>query len=80
MEVTNRYIKNNMVVYNEYLAEPTLFMIENEPTVKKLFDAMAVGVVSGRLDISEFDKFIAQWDTIYGNTATKEVNDWYKNK
>jgi putative aldouronate transport system substrate-binding protein len=80
LAVTNEYINNNMVVYNEYLAEPTLFMVENEPTVKKLFDAMAAGVISGRLDISEFDKFIAQWDTLFGNTATKEANDWYKNK
>ena len=80
LAVVDNYIRNNMVIYNEYTAEPTLFMIENEPTVKKLFDAMAAGVVSGALDIGEFDKFIGQWDTIYGNTATKEVNDWYKSR
>ena len=80
LAVTNNYIQRNMVVYNEYTAEPTLFMIENEPTVKRLFDTMAVGVISGTLEMSEFDRFIAQWDTIYGNTATKEVNDWYNRR
>jgi putative aldouronate transport system substrate-binding protein len=80
LAVTDKFIQSNMVVYNEYTKEPTQFMIENEPTVKKLFDAMAVGVISGALDISEFDKFISQWDSIFGNTATKEVNDWYKTK
>jgi putative aldouronate transport system substrate-binding protein len=80
LAVTDKFIQNNMVVYNEYTREPTLFMIENEATVKKLFDAMAAGVISGALDIGEYDKFISQWDSIYGNTATKEVNDWYKSK
>ncbi|MDR2304951.1 MAG: extracellular solute-binding protein [Treponema sp.] len=80
LAVTDKFIQSNMVVYNEYTKEPTLFMLENEPTVKKLFDAMAAGVISGALDIGEYDKFISQWDSIYGNTATKEVNDWYKNK
>jgi putative aldouronate transport system substrate-binding protein len=80
LAVTDKFIQNNLVVYNEYTREPTQFMIENEPTVKKLFDTMAVGVISGALDIIEFDKFISQWDSIFGNTATKEVNDWYKTK
>jgi putative aldouronate transport system substrate-binding protein len=80
LEVTDKFIRNGMVVYNEYIREPTQFMVENEPTVKKLFDAMAAGVISGALDISEYDTFISRWDSIYGNTATKEVNDWYNNK
>jgi putative aldouronate transport system substrate-binding protein len=80
LAVVYDYMQKDMVVYNEYTQEPTLFMIENEPTVKKLFDTMAVGVISGQLDIKEYDSFIVQWDSIYGNTATKEVNDWYKTK
>jgi putative aldouronate transport system substrate-binding protein len=78
LAVIKDYMDRDMVVYNEYTSDPTQFMIENEPTVKKLFDAMAAGVVSGALNISEYDRFIGQWDSIYGNTATKEVNDWYK--
>ena len=80
LAVANDYIKRNMVVYNEYTAEPTQFMVDNESTVKKLFDTMAVGVISGNLGMNEYDRFITQWDTIYGNTATREVNDWYRNK
>jgi putative aldouronate transport system substrate-binding protein len=80
LAVVKDYMDRGMVVYNEYTAEPTGFMIENEPTVKKLFDVMAVGVISGALDMDEYDRFTAQWDSLYGNTATREVNDWYRNK
>lgn len=80
LAVTDEYIRDNLVVYNEYTAEPTQFMIENEPAAKKLFGAMAEGLISGVLDADEYDKFIAQWDSLYGNTAPKEVNDWYKSK
>ena len=52
-------------------------MIENEPTVKKLYDEMFLNVVMGRADITAYDEFLAQWDSIYGETATKEVNDWF---
>ncbi len=74
--VVKEYMDKDLVVWNEYTGDPTQVMIENEPTVKKLYDTMAVGIVSGELDISAFDEFVAQWDSIYGNTATKEVRDW----
>lgn len=78
--VIDNYVKNKRIVFNEYTSEPTPFMIENEPVVKKMYDEMAVKVISGAVDISEFDKFIANWESIYGNTATKEVNDWFAAK
>ena len=28
--------------------------------------------------ITEFDKFIADWKAAGGDAITKEVNDWYK--
>jgi putative aldouronate transport system substrate-binding protein len=77
MSVIDTYIKEKRIVFNEYTADPTEFMIENEPTVKKLYDEMAINVIMGNADITAFDDFIKQWDELYGNTATKEVNDWF---
>jgi putative aldouronate transport system substrate-binding protein len=77
LSVVDTYIKEKRIVFNEYTADPTEFMIENEPTVKKLFDEMLINVIAGKADISAYDEFIQQWDEIYGDTATKEVNDWF---
>ncbi|HHY82854.1 MAG TPA: extracellular solute-binding protein [Clostridiales bacterium] len=78
LAIVDTYIREKRLVFNEYTAEPTDFMIENEPTVKKLYDQMLVNVIMGIQDISAYDEFIKQWDEIFGNTATKEVNDWFK--
>lgn len=77
MSVIDTYIKEKRITFNEYTADPTAFMIENEPTVKKLYDEMFLNVVMGRADIAAYDEFLAQWDSFYGDTATKEVNDWF---
>ena len=53
-------------------------MIENEPTVKKMYDGMAINVITGKADISAYDDFLKSWDKIYGNTATEEVNKWFQ--
>ena len=53
-------------------------MIENEPTVKRMYDEMAVQVITGQADISAFDEFVASWDELFGNTATEEVNQWFQ--
>ena len=77
-EVIDTYLNNDRVVFNEYTAEDTEFMIENEPTVKRMYDEMAVQVITGQADISAFDEFVASWDELFGNTATEEVNQWFQ--
>lgn len=80
LAVLDSYIQNDQIVFIEYTDEPTEFMLDNEPTVKKMYDTMVVGVINGSSDISAYDEFLAQWDSIYGDTATKEVNDWFQAK
>ncbi len=79
-EVIEKYQNNKLIVFNEYTAEETPFMIENGPTVKKMYDEMAIQVITGKSDITAFDTFMESWDEIYGNTATQEVNDWFQAK
>lgn len=78
LSVVDYYIQNKRIVFNEYTAEDTAFMIENKPTIKKMYDSMVVSIITGRSDISAFDEFIAQYDEIFGNTATEEVRAWFE--
>lgn len=80
LSVVDNYVKNKRIVFNEYTAEQTPFMIENEPTVKKMYDEMAIQVITGKADISAFDQFLENWEEIYGNTASEEVNSWFQEK
>lgn len=77
LSVIDEYVQNKRIVFREYTDEPTEFMIENEPTVKKMWDSMAISIITGASDISAYDDFLTSWDTIYGDTAAKEVNDWF---
>lgn len=77
-EVIETYLDNKRIVFNEYTAEETPFMIENGPTTKKMYDEMAIKVITGKADITAFDSFMESWKEIYGNTATEEVNKWFQ--
>ena len=77
LAVCESYVKNKDIMFREYTGDPTEHMLDNEPTVKKMFDVMAANVITGNSSISAFDDFIKSWDEIYGNTATQEVNDWF---
>lgn len=79
-EVIENYLDNKRVVFNEYTAEETPFMIENGPTVKKMYDEMAIQVITGKADITAFDSFMQSYDEIYGTKATEEVNQWFQDK
>lgn len=76
--VIDRYLAEDRIVFQEYNAEPTEFMIDNEPTVKKLYDEMIVSVITGREDISAYDEFLENWDSLYGDQATEEVRTWFE--
>lgn len=78
LSVVDNYVQNKRIVFNEYTVEDTPFMMENGPTVKKMYDEMAINVITGRSDISAYDEFLASWESIYGSTATEEVNTWFK--
>ncbi len=74
--VIDGYMKNKLYQFTEYTAEPTEFMIENAPSVKKMYDEMFINfIING--DATGFDAFMAQYDAMYGQQATKEVNDWF---
>ncbi len=77
--VIKGYLANKQYMFNEYTAEPTQSMVDNWPSVKKIYDQMFLAtVMSG--DAAQFDAFIAQYDSLFGAQATKEVNEWFAAK
>jgi putative aldouronate transport system substrate-binding protein len=80
MGVVDKNIKGKNMMFNEYIDEPTSYMVENAPTVKTMFDEMVVKVITGKADISTFDAFIAQYDTLYYTTVKGELDTWFKAK
>ncbi|SEO32585.1 extracellular solute-binding protein [Paenibacillus sp. OV219] len=77
--VVDQYIKEKRFEMNEYTDMPTQNMLDNAPIVKKAWDVMFLNVVKGG-DISGYDDFLAQYDSLYGSVVNPEVNDWFKAK
>ncbi|AEE97895.1 extracellular solute-binding protein [Mahella australiensis] len=77
MGVCDYYLKNKMLMFNEYTAPPTQTMIEKLPVIKKLYDETVAKVVMGE-NISLFDKFIDDYRKLGGEQMETEVNQWYE--
>lgn len=77
MALSKYYDENKLIQFDEYAQEPTQFMIENWPTIKKSYDQMFLNVALGKEDLSAFDEFLQQYDRIYRDQSAKDVNDWY---
>jgi putative aldouronate transport system substrate-binding protein len=75
--VVDTYIQEKRIQFNEYTGEPTETMIYDFPSVKKTYDEAFFAVVLDG-DFPVLDDFYAQYDALYGDTVTQEVNDWYQ--
>lgn len=80
MSVVDEYLQDKRMQMNEFTSEPTEFMLENVSTIKTLYDQMFITVVKGDADMEEYQTFLSQYDSIYGETAAKEVNEWFEAK
>ena len=45
-------------------------------TLKKMRDEVYVKIILGESDISEFDKFVEDFNNLGGSDITKEVAEW----
>ncbi len=80
MAVVDKNIKGKNMMFNEYTDEPTAYMVENHPTIKTLYDEMVVRIITGDADLSTFDEFVAQFDSLYYNTVKGELDAWFEAK
>ena len=53
--------------FREYM--PELLTLENQ---------MLIGIITGELDLDDFDEFVDQWRSQGGDIVTEEVNKWWE--
>jgi putative aldouronate transport system substrate-binding protein len=65
------------LIPNKYLGLSTPSMDKHGANLKKLEEESFTKFIMGVLPMSDFDKFVEQWNREGGSEITKEVNDWY---
>lgn len=65
------------VISNQFVGAPTETMAERKATLDRLEQETFVKIILGEADVDSFDKFVADWKKLGGDTITEEVNEWY---
>lgn len=79
LSVQKSYMDTNNFVTTAFYGAPTPAMVEKLSTLKKQALTSYTKIIMGA-NISEFDTFVGNWNTLGGADMTREVNEWYKNK
>ncbi|MCU6712571.1 extracellular solute-binding protein [Paenibacillus sp. J5C_2022] len=77
--VLGEYIKNDQFMPNQFTTTPTPTMISKLPNLLDMELEMMTKIVTGG-PLSEFDKFVDNWNKLGGKEIEAEVNEWYQNK
>lgn len=72
------YQKNDELLYNQFVGAPTQTMIHKKSSLDQMENEEFVKIIMGQVPVSDFDKFVSNWNKMGGAQITKEVNDWYK--
>jgi len=80
MNVVSDYVKENKYLVDEYSGPSTPTMTAKKSTLDKMKLEVFTKIIMGQSDVSEFDKFVADWKKFGGDSITAEVNEWYKAK
>jgi putative aldouronate transport system substrate-binding protein len=76
LSVINGYLENNTFLVDAFYGAATPTMAEKNVALDKLELETFTKIIMGG-DISEFDSFVSNWQTLGGMDITEEVNDWY---
>lgn len=71
------YKNNDQLLKESFVGAPTATMAEKKTTLDKLEKEVFVKIIMGSAPISDFDKFVSDWNKLGGADMTKEVNEWY---
>jgi len=77
--ILDRYKKNNQLLYESFVGPPTETMLEKWSLLEDMKNDTFVNIILGR-PITDFDRFVEEWDRLGGAKITTEVNRWYTNK
>ena len=68
--------KNGRVLIDEFAGAPGEVMTEKMSTLEKMRDETFIKIVLGESDISEFDKYVEDFNNLGGSQVQEEVNAW----
>ncbi len=71
------YKKNDQLLKEKFVGAPTTTMAEKKTTLEKMEKEVFIKIIMGAAPISDFDKFVSDWNKLGGADMTKEVNEWY---
>lgn len=74
--IEDTYIKNGQILSDAFFGAETPEMAKNRESFRTMEEKMVLDVISGAKDISEFDKFVSDWNAQGGEVITAEVNSW----
>ncbi|CAK4845454.1 unnamed protein product [Aphanomyces euteiches] len=77
-ELMVTYAKENRHIFNEFYGVPGDKMKKNSATLLKFQTEMFTKFIMGSEPLSNFDKFVADYNKLGGDAVAQEVNDWYK--
>ncbi|MBW7453000.1 extracellular solute-binding protein [Paenibacillus sepulcri] len=71
---------NHKVLSNGFVGAPTETMAEKKATLDRMEEETFTKIIIGEAPIEAFDKFVADWKKLGGDTITEEVNEWKAGK
>ncbi|WP_024831723.1 extracellular solute-binding protein [Ruminiclostridium josui] len=71
------YKNNGQLLSEKFVGAPTTTMAEKKTTLEKMEKEVFIKIIMGAAPISDFDKFVSDWNKLGGADMTKEVNEWY---
>jgi putative aldouronate transport system substrate-binding protein len=77
--ILDRYKRNNQLLYESFVGPPTETMLDKWSLLEDMKNDMFVNIILGR-PITDFDRFVEEWQRLGGAKITMEVNQWYANK
>lgn len=77
--ILDRYKKNNQLLYESFVGPPTETMLEKWSLLEDMKNDTFVNIILGN-PITDFDRFVEEWNKLGGAKITMEVNQWYTNK
>jgi putative aldouronate transport system substrate-binding protein len=71
------YLNENRFLFSSFTSAPTPTMVTRMEALRALEIEVFSKIIMGSSPLSDFDKFVNDWNRLDGGTISREVNDWY---
>jgi putative aldouronate transport system substrate-binding protein len=73
-----QYFADGQFYKEKYTGSPTKSIVETKSALDQMEKEEFIKIIMGEAPISEFDKFVSDWNKLGGSDITKDVNLWYE--